>query len=79
MTDPRYDAIAARLDELRLRLPLLVKQHAGDDFWSAYAEIADPILEDAGRISDEAYDNAFLFQNAILSEAGLISGVEIQT
>ncbi|UZW62773.1 hypothetical protein [Lysobacter enzymogenes] len=79
MTGTAYDAIALRLAEVRHRLPELQERHPGESFWCAYAEIVDPILDDAGRISDEAYDNAFLFQNAILSEAGLITGEEIQT
>lgn len=79
MTRSLNDSIALRLTELSQRIPELLEQHTGDAFWCAFAEIADPILEDAGRISDEAYDNAFLFQNAILSKASLIAGDEIQS
>ncbi|MBN7139014.1 hypothetical protein A7A76_07885 [Lysobacter enzymogenes] len=79
MTDTDYEAISLRLTELRQHLPMLATQYPGEAFWDAYAAVVDPILEDAGRISDDAYDAAFLFQNAILSEAGLIAGDEIQT
>lgn len=54
-------------------------QYLGEAFRDACAAVVDPNLEDADRISDDACDTAFLFQNAILSEAGLIAGDEIRT
>lgn len=79
MTGTATDAIALRLTDLRHRLPQLIEQNPGDAFWCAYAEIADSILEDAAKISDDDYDNAFLYQNAILFQAGMISEGDIQT
>ncbi|MFK3649269.1 hypothetical protein ACI2IY_12675 [Lysobacter enzymogenes] len=79
MTDTDYQPIADRLSALRAQIPSLIEQYPGDAFWDAYAGIADPILDDAGRISDDAHDNAYLYLNSVLFQHGLISADEIQT
>lgn len=74
MTEP----LSARIDALRAQLPRLIATYPDDaDFWPAYAELADEIKADAGKLGDETWHWAFDLMQAALYEHGKISADEL--
>ena len=78
MTALTRDSIAARVADLRAQLPKLIADYPDDaDFWPAYAELADEIKADAGKIDDDTWHWAFDLMQAALYENGKISAAEL--
>lgn len=80
MTQNTHESIAERIRALGQQLPLLVRQHADDaDFFPAWAALADPILRDAGQVSDDTHEYAFQMLEELLIQAGKIDPSERTT
>jgi len=79
MTQNTQQSITERVQALASKIPQLQAEYGEDGFWDAYAGIADPILDDAGKVSDDAWHDAYLYLNSALHQNGLIGAEEIQT
>ena len=78
--DPRFLAIASRVDALAEQLPQLIADYPDEgDFWAAFAGVADSIEDDAGEISDDIWEYVNFRIESMLIDAGLQDPATRQT
>jgi len=80
MTPEQHRHLSSHLKTLERQAAEVAQQHADDaDFWPAFASLAEPIEEYAGRAGDAAHEFASTWIDEILIRLGKMDPAHRQT